>query len=538
MNKKILSGSFWLSFGSIVSRILGVVYLIPWLIMLGSYHNQLNAQALFNSSYTPYALFLSIGTAGLPSVIAREVSQLNSQNRYKDSLYITKLGFAIMLVMGIACGILLYVTAPMIAKNSPVDSVASATISIRVLVPAVVILPSMSMVRGWFQGNNDMKPYGISQLWEQFARILFILLATLLIIEVFHHDYVTAVYFSVFGACVGAIASYLYLFAYMRKQWGHYRELIENSEPRALNNVSRSLLNLWYASIPFVLLGSFITVTQLVDQLLFKQILISFSHMSKSYVSYLYTIFSANPSKITTVIISLATAVSETSLPLLAGLKYKANDSQESIRQLLLENYRLLLFVLLPVVALGAFAASPIYTVLFSHDSLGAYYLVENIVQSLFAGLVMNSLTLLLALNMNKLAVIYMVEGVLVKIILQVPMTMFMNADGAILSTDISFLLVIWLSYHKLNKTYGVNMGSLLPIIVSNEIYIILLFVYQILFGYRFNDLGRVGSFGYLAIFGLVFLGIYVLLANWMKTSETIFGKKIGYRYYRYKHFE
>ncbi|MDR4288246.1 polysaccharide biosynthesis protein, partial [Bacillus thuringiensis] len=62
MNKKILSGSFWLSFGSIVSRILGVVYLIPWLIMLGSYHNQLNAQALFNSSYTPYALFLSIGT--------------------------------------------------------------------------------------------------------------------------------------------------------------------------------------------------------------------------------------------------------------------------------------------------------------------------------------------------------------------------------------------------------------------------------------------------------------------------------------------
>ena len=233
-----------------------------------------------------------------------------------------------------------------------------------------------------------------------------------MIIEVLHHDYVTAVYFSVFGACVGAIASYLYLFAYMRKQWGHYRELIENSEPRALNNVSRSLLNLWYASIPFVLLGSFITVTQLVDQLLFKQILISFSHMSKSYVSYLYTIFSANPSKITTVIISLATAVSETSLPLLAGLKYKANDSQESIRQLLLENYRLLLFVLLPVVALGAFAASPIYTVLFSHDSLGAYYLVENIVQSLFAGLVMNSLTLLLALNMNKLAVIYMVEGV------------------------------------------------------------------------------------------------------------------------------
>ena len=505
--------------------------------MLGSYHNQLNAQALFNSSYTPYALFLSVGTAGLPSVIAREVSQLNSQNRYKDSLYITKLGLIIMLVMGLACGILLYVTAPIIAKNSPVDSVASATISIRVLVPAVIILPSMSMVRGWFQGNNDMKPYGISQLWEQFARILFILLATLLVIEVFHHNYVIAVYFSVFGAFVGAIASYLYLFAYLRKRWGHYKQLLENSEERALNNVTRSLLNLWYASIPFVLLGSFITVTQLVDQLLFKQVLINFNHLSSTYVSYIYTIFSANPSKITTVIISLATAVSETSLPLLAGLKFKSKDRQESIKKLLLENYRLLLFVLLPVVALGAFAASPIYTVLFSHDSLGAYYLVENIVQSLLAGLVMNSLTLLLALNMNKLAVIYMVWGVVFKVILQVPMTMFMNADGAILSTDISFLIVIWLSYHKLNKTYGIRLTSLLPIVVTNEIYIVILFIYQLLIGNHFNHLGRVGSFIYLAIFGLIFLGLYVLISNLMGISQEIFGKKIGYRYYRYKHY-
>ena len=538
MNKKILSGSLWLSFGSIVSRILGVVYLIPWLIMLGSYHNQLNAQALFNSSYTPYALFLSVGTAGLPSVIAREVSQLNSQNRYKDSLYITKLGLIIMLVMGLACGILLYATAPIIAKNSPVDSVASATISIRVLVPAVIILPSMSMVRGWFQGNNDMKPYGISQLWEQFARILFILLATLLVIEVFHHNYVIAVYFSVFGACVGAIASYLYLFAYLRKQWGHYKQLLESSEERALNNVTRSLLNLWYASIPFVLLGSFITLTQLVDQLLFKQVLINFNHLTSSYVSYIYTIFSANPSKITTVIISLATAVSETSLPLLAGLKFKNKNRQESIKKLLLENYRLLLFVLLPVVALGVFAASPIYTVLFSHDSLGAYYLVENIVQSLLAGLVMNSLTLLLALNMNKLAVIYIVWGVVFKVILQVPMTIFMNADGAILSTDISFLIVIWLSYHKLNKTYSIRLTSLLQIVVTNEIYVVILFIYQLLIGNHFNHLGRVGSFIYLAIFGLVFLGLYILIVNLMGISQDIFGKKIGYRYYHYKHYE
>ena len=73
---------------------------------------------------------------------------------------------------------------------------------------------------------------------------------------------------------------------------------------------------------------------------------------------------------------------------------------------------------------------------------------------------------------------------------------------------------------------------------VANEIYIVVLFIYQLLIGSHFNTLGRMGSFIYLAIFGLAFLGIYIMLANFMGISEKIFGKKIGYRYYRYKHYE
>ena len=57
------------------SRILGVVYLIPWLAMIGSPQHQTVAQALFNTAYTPYALFIALGTA-VPSAIARRVAFL------------------------------------------------------------------------------------------------------------------------------------------------------------------------------------------------------------------------------------------------------------------------------------------------------------------------------------------------------------------------------------------------------------------------------------------------------------------------------
>lgn len=505
--------------------------------MLGSYHNQLNAQAIFNSSYTPYALFLSVGTAGLPSVIAREVAALNSKQRYHDSVYLTKLGWLIMLVMGSLCGLVLYLTAPIIARNSPVNSVAQATFSIRVLVPAVIVLPSMSMVRGWFQGNNDMKPYGISQLWEQFSRVLFILAATFVTIEVFHQNYVYAVYLSVFGAFIGALTSYLYLFYYGQRQRALYHENLSKSKKRMLNNVGAIIWGLWIRSIPFVLLGAFITLTQFVDQVFFKQILLQNTNWTNRYVSYLYTIFSANPSKITTVIISLATAVSETSLPLLSGLR--AQGQKEKIRQLLLENYRLLLFVLLPIITLATFASAEIYTILFSHDSVGTYYLMQNIIQSLFLGLVMNVLTLLLALNMNRLAVINMLLGLVIKLVLQFPLVSIFHTSGAINATNIAMIVVIFLSYHLLDQLYQVKLSALLPLLRANFFFFAGVALYYFLWGERYDvRLSRTFSFVYLVVYGLLGLFIYIWLTNRMQLTTEILGRKIGYRYFRYKHYE
>lgn len=208
MDKKIISGSFWLSFGSIFSRVLGVVYLIPWLAMIGSPQHQTVAQALFNTAYTPYALFIALGTAGFPSAIARRVAFFNGEGSFLNSKRIALTGFGFMAVSGVICGILLYGLAPILAANSPVSSVANATIAIRCLVPAIVILPSMSILRGWFQGNGDLKPFGISQLWEQFIRIIVILAGTYWIIERSQQSYVLAVFISVAAAFVGAVASY------------------------------------------------------------------------------------------------------------------------------------------------------------------------------------------------------------------------------------------------------------------------------------------------------------------------------------------
>ncbi|KFN93685.1 membrane protein [Tetragenococcus muriaticus PMC-11-5] len=90
---KMARGSAWMTIGNIGSRLLGVIWVLPWVYWLGD--NYLPANALFNMSYNIYALFLMISTAGLPSAIAKQVSYYNSINEYRASQKRFYAGYAI-----------------------------------------------------------------------------------------------------------------------------------------------------------------------------------------------------------------------------------------------------------------------------------------------------------------------------------------------------------------------------------------------------------------------------------------------------------
>ncbi len=94
------------------------------------------------------------------------------------------------------------------------------------------------------------------QLWEQFIRIVFILGSTYVVINVLHRSYIEAVYLSVMAAFVGAVASYIYLALYYRKQSANYAELAKKSKPFDLTSIKKIFTMIAYESIPFVIVGS------------------------------------------------------------------------------------------------------------------------------------------------------------------------------------------------------------------------------------------------------------------------------------------
>ena len=76
----------------------------------------------------------------------------------------------------------------------------------------------MSVIRGFFQGMNNLKPYAMSQIAEQVIRVIWMLLATFIIMKVGSGDYLAAVTQSTFAAFVGMVASFAVLIYFLAKE--------------------------------------------------------------------------------------------------------------------------------------------------------------------------------------------------------------------------------------------------------------------------------------------------------------------------------
>ena len=162
---KMITGSAWMTAGSITSRILGALYIIPWVTWLGAYSNEANA--LYAQGYNIYNMFLVIATAGIPSAISKMVAHYNGINQYGVSRRLYHSGMYVAMAMGVICTTVMMFGARLMDNGDP-----NMIPVIRSLAWAILIIPGMSITRGFLQGYNWMAPSAISQFVEQLFRVI------------------------------------------------------------------------------------------------------------------------------------------------------------------------------------------------------------------------------------------------------------------------------------------------------------------------------------------------------------------------------
>ena len=106
---------------------------------------------------------------------------------------------------------------------------------------------------------NNLKPYAMSQIAEQVIRVIWMLLATFMIMKMGSGDYLAAVTQSTFAAFVGMVASFAVLIYFLAKE-GLLKRVLETGDKI---NSKRLLVDTIKEAIPFILTGSAIQLFQI-----------------------------------------------------------------------------------------------------------------------------------------------------------------------------------------------------------------------------------------------------------------------------------
>lgn len=451
MKKNLLSGTFWLSSANLLCKILGIIYLIPWLLMMGSQDAGLRAQALYNVAYLPYALFLTLGTAGFPSGIAKKIAAEKDDSEKIQLLFKSSLG--IMEGIGITSAVLMFIFAPLLSRISPVSNVQEAVWAIRSLCPSLLVIPILSALRGYFQGVSDVIPYSVSHVLEQLIRVIVILAGTFYIRMILNGSIFSAVVISTMASCVGGMVSIVYLI-FIGKRRNYFRLRFFIFRPSTFLQEQRPLaISVIRESLPFIYVGSAISLAQLIDQVTLKGILHTLTHqLSLTQTEVLFTRASANPNKLTVLLITIIGSISVTSLPLLTKLRER-KDLLVGISDVL----RLALTFLIPATLGMLLLAGPMYTVFFGYDPATTGYMRVAIGTTAILSVCSILLSIMQAIGLHRAAVTLVTKALVMKLLLQFPLVWLAKGYGLNLATGAAFLLITIQSYQTICKNYQIQ---------------------------------------------------------------------------------
>ena len=229
-----IEGALISTFGIILCKVLGLLYVIPFRAIIGT-----EGAVLYGYAYTIYSVFVGLSSNGIPSAMAKTISEYNTLGYYNSQERAYKIGKYIINGIGILSFLILFIFAETFAKLIIGDlqggsSIQDITFVIRVISTALLFIPLLSISKGYVQGHRMMKVPAIANVIEQLVRVVVILGGSFLTLKVFNLSIKTAVGISVFGATIGALTAYLYVINKIRKN----KETLKRDEPRIREEAS------------------------------------------------------------------------------------------------------------------------------------------------------------------------------------------------------------------------------------------------------------------------------------------------------------
>ena len=526
-----VEGAMISTIGIVLCKILGIIYVIPFRAIIGT-----EGAILYSYAYTIYAVFASLSSTGIPTAMAKAVSEYNTLGYYDAQERAYKIGKYIIVGLGIICFIVLFAFAPNIAYLIIGDieggnSIEDITFVIRVISTALLFIPILSVSKGYVQGHRMMTVPAIANVIEQLVRVIVIVGGSYLTLNVFHLSITTTVGVATFGATAGAIAAYLYIIAKINK---NREALMRNEKPtKAESKLTNKVIlkRIVIYSLPFILIEFIRSVYNTVDIFTVVKGLVSLGY-DVSIAENILSIVTTWGSKLNMIILAITFGITMSIIPNIVSSATLKNYKDVSLK--INQALKIILFISLPMTLGLWFLSSSVWTLFYGYDALSvdifSFFILQSIINSFFYILVDTTN----ALDNPKVALGTLLGSFILKAILNVPMMHLFKFIGieAYYGTIFTTMLVqgvsvIYLLY-KLKKLYKVSyrtsINPTIKIILINGIMILSLMIIRLFLG-EFETT-RLWALLEIIIYASIGVIIYFVLSLKNNIFNEVFGKE------------
>lgn len=440
-SKELVRGTFLITLSILITKVLGVIYNIPFYHIMGDEKNL----APFSYAYTPYNIAIAVATAGVPLAASKYVSKYNALGAYKVSRKLYRSSFIVMAITGIIGFLVLYGLAPTIAHVTLAHengaqggwTLADITWIIRIISFVVIFIPLLATWRGVFQGYKSMGPTAVSEVTEQVARILFILVGAYLVLNVYNGSLLLANGVATFGAAVGAIIGIFTLWYYWRKRKSNIEQMVQEDHTDIDVSYGQMYKEIISYSIPFVIVSLNFPLFNMVDQFT-HNFALGLAGVPQSLHDSFFTMLNFTTNKIVMIPTSLSAGFAVSLIPFITKT-FASGETTEMHRQIR-TSLGVLMFITVPA-SLGIMAlASPLYTVFYKFQPNGSLLLFFYAPVSILIALLSVTASMLQGIDKQKLTVFVILAAVVIKLGLNIPLIMLFHTPGAVLSTGIALL--------------------------------------------------------------------------------------------------
>ncbi len=509
----------------------------------------------YTAGFNVYTVLLAISAVGIPNAIAKMVAERSALEDYGGAHRIFTTAMKLFAIIGLCASALLFFGADFYAYK--VIEMPGAQYVIRALAPSIFFVCVSSVIRGYFQGLNNMSATSFSQMIEQVFKCTLTII--LVVLAIGQPPEIMAAWANGASSIACLLSfGYLVLF-YIRRQSGLKEKVRQCAVESAKQSSSKLIRAILMLSIPISLASIITSINRVIDTATISRgIEAAFQNGIPAYMSVnglVEAIQNPTVAQLKQEAIRLSGMLSKSdtliNMPLAVNFAFAtvlvpsiasalAVGDKKEASQKTSYSFLISLLLILPCAIGYIVLAEPIYKVIYPAAPFGYELLAMTAVSMIFSALNQTMSGALQGIGKVYVPAIGLVVGCIIKVILNVLLIRIpsVNITGAVISTIACQLAAFLVSFAVMSKYISIKITLakfiVKPLVAGGVMAVVAFGVYKLIAA--FLSLGAImtnliATVASIAIAAIVYCVMIIVLK--ILTKEEIELLPMGAKIYR-----